>query len=134
MPVAGAAGAAALALEPVTVAPRGLVGQGFHPPDFDLRHLQETLQQMIEKAGVIGEAAGKAEESLTHAAAAAEQVARHADMVSRMPSSELPDEAFGSVEGLFPPRHRWGRSLVKDPIDMAGGLLNLGKRAAARFL
>mmetsp|Transcript_36586 Transcript_36586/g.105401 ORF Transcript_36586/g.105401 Transcript_36586/m.105401 type:complete len:123 (-) Transcript_36586:301-669(-) len=99
-------------LESVAPAPRGLVGQGFQAPDFDVRHLQQTLSQMAEHAQLIGKAAGRSEESLAHAAAAAEQAARHADMASRMPSAELPSEAFGDVEGFFPPRYRWGSDLL----------------------
>lgn len=49
-------------------------------------------------------------QELVSASNAGEQVARHADLVSRLPSHELPPEAFGNAEGVWPPRWKWGGS------------------------
>eukprot|EP00933_Yihiella_yeosuensis_P013224 TRINITY_DN1234_c0_g1_i1.p1 TRINITY_DN1234_c0_g1~~TRINITY_DN1234_c0_g1_i1.p1 ORF type:complete len:158 (-),score=39.58 TRINITY_DN1234_c0_g1_i1:182-655(-) len=86
----------------------GLSGQGFESPDFNLQHLMQTLQKVSQKAGQASDAARHGEEAIVSAGAAAEQAARHADRVARLPAGEVGSEAFGDAEGTVPPRFRWG--------------------------
>mmetsp|Transcript_17614 Transcript_17614/g.50112 ORF Transcript_17614/g.50112 Transcript_17614/m.50112 type:complete len:131 (+) Transcript_17614:51-443(+) len=86
----------------------GLAARGFLAPDFSLQRLRSSLSSAADLAAKAGAAADHAAEGLGSAVNAGEQTARHADRLMRLPSSELPPQAFGEFEGSWPPRWKAG--------------------------
>eukprot|EP00747_Dinoflagellata_sp_TGD_P167450 gnl/TRDRNA2_/TRDRNA2_191888_c0_seq1.p2 gnl/TRDRNA2_/TRDRNA2_191888_c0~~gnl/TRDRNA2_/TRDRNA2_191888_c0_seq1.p2 ORF type:complete len:147 (+),score=26.16 gnl/TRDRNA2_/TRDRNA2_191888_c0_seq1:118-558(+) len=70
-----------------------LLGLGAVEPDFDVRHLKQTVDQLEETAGRAKQAAQHAEASALDAGRGFEQMARYAEHVA-----DLPVESFQGLE------------------------------------
>eukprot|EP00929_Paragymnodinium_shiwhaense_P016754 TRINITY_DN125390_c0_g1_i1.p1 TRINITY_DN125390_c0_g1~~TRINITY_DN125390_c0_g1_i1.p1 ORF type:complete len:141 (-),score=27.08 TRINITY_DN125390_c0_g1_i1:193-615(-) len=103
----------------VALGPIGLVGQGFTPPDFNLKHLLGELEKLSESARHTTEAANGAYNLAVTAGNAADQLLRTADRIVRLPTdTALPSQAFGDLGGRWPPKAVW-QGLAASPSGAA---------------